>query len=251
MTGLERAGYLAHARTAGFARRVQAARACIAWTLEQCRRPYVAFSAGKDSSALLFLVREAAPEIQARFLRSGETTQLHRNVDAVLAWWAGQGARVETILVDRVWAPEWLEATFDEQRRAGRGDLERLLIRPEDDGLFLGLRRDESTRRRIALARREQTPLGRLPVRTIQPLGRPLLRAAPLADWTTQDVGALIALHGLPLLDAYAAEGLETRTTARLTGTAVGREALARLRARDPRGWAELVARFPELGRRT
>lgn len=74
------------------------------------------------------------------------------------------------------------------------------------------------------------------------------LRICPLARWRTEDVGAYIVARRLPLLAAYREEGLETRTTARLTGTAVRMGALVRLKMHHPDQYQIIIARWPELG---
>lgn len=241
---LAAAGYRAHAASPAYRRRLDAAVACIAHGLTLCRDPYVAFSAGKDSSVMLHLVRAQRPEIPARLLTSGETRCLHANLDDVLAWWRARGAHIEEICADRVFAEGWTGASFHAQRMAGRGDLRRLL--PGDhDAVFLGLRAEESGRRRIALSRR--FPGTRHATRTITVPGRRMLRIAPLADWTVDDVAAYVTVHQLPMLTAYEREGFAARTTARLTGDAVREGALILLRDRDPAAYNHLLARFPEV----
>lgn len=246
MRAIERVGYLSHARSAVFGRRLERARTTIREMLARCHCPYVAFSAGKDSSVLLWLVLEQRPDAAGRILTSGETRLLHANLDDVLGWWRLRFPALDLmeINVDRVFAEGWEEATWHAQRKAGRGDIVRLL--PTSglfDGVFMGLRDEESNARRIANKR------GRIRryANTRRDNTAALWACCPLSDWTTDDVGALICLHDVPLLSAYQAEGLEARTTMRLTGDAVRQNALVALRQRDPGRYNQLIARFPEI----
>lgn len=230
---IERAGYLAHARTPAFRRRLDEARALIDATLTRTARPYVAFSAGKDSSALLWLVRAADPSVPAWILTRAESRVVHANLDAVLAWWRAQGVTLTETLDATDEAPTWVE------HDASQRDIRTFAPVDAHDAVLLGLRAAESPRRRIALRR------GAL--RTITIRGRTLLRSAPLAAWSTEDVAALHALHALPILDAYRIEGFASRTAMRLNATAVRAGAVHALRRRDRGAFNRLVARFPDL----
>lgn len=247
MRRIETAGYIAHSRTAVFRRRMEEAKNIIAEFLHIAENPYVAFSGGKDSSCLLFLVAEQKPNISARLLSSGETRLLHDNIDEVLNWWRERFPALDLveINIDRVFADEWADADWATQRRAGRGDLANFLpASGEFDGVFLGLRNEESASRRLANLRggaiRQYTEN-----RNDACAG--LWVACPLANWATTDVGAFIVAHQLPLLAEYERAGLEARTTARLTGDAARQNALQALRLRDPDGYNRLLQRFPEL----
>jgi len=209
--------------------------------LKYCERPYVAFSCGKDSSVLAHLVLQCERSVPLRFLSSGETRLLH-DVDTVLEWFRARGATVEEIQIDRVFSDEWKDATWDEQRKAGRRDLQKLTT-PAYDAVFLGLRMEESPPRKRSLLMHQTKGL---PTFTYQYRGGHL-RICPLAAWREEDVGAYLAEHRIPILDAYHHEGLAGRTTARLTGDSVRQYALTHLHRRDPEACNRLLARFPEL----
>lgn len=238
MTPIERAGWLAHARTDGFRRRIESAREIIADGLAQCSRPYVAFSAGKDSSAMLALVRDHAPGIESRILTSGESRLMHPALDQVLAWWREAGANVHEIHIDHLMTGD---GTFDEQR-AGRVPLRNEpALAANCDGVFVGIRASESRVRRIAIARWGVIHRYRGGGK------RGITRVAPVAWLTTADVGAIIAEREIPLVDAYERHGMETRTTMRFTDVGIQRGVLDSLQMENPTGWERLIARFPEL----
>lgn len=234
MTPLERAGHLVHARSRGFLRRLDAARTAIAETLRRAERPYVAYSAGKDSTVLLWLVREQAPAVPAWLLTREESRTLHGDLDAMLRWWRHRGASIHETACAAVgrggedWAAHERNAVPI-----------RALAPAGHDAVLLGLRAAESRGRRIALANG--------PLRTIRHQGGTILRSAPLARWSTADVAALLVAHDLPYLAAYAVDGFATRTAMRLNATGLCAGAVGALKRRDPGGCNRLLRRFPEL----
>lgn len=252
MRAIERAGYLAHGATPGYAMRLARARETIREGLARCQAPYVAFSAGKDSCAMLLLVLEQWPDAWARILTGGETRLLACNLDEVLDWYRASypRLRLEEVCVDHVFADGWREVGFWEQYETFRGEWRRYLLPEGADGVFIGLRAEESNARRIALSKRE--PDTRLALWRYRADGlnqvAGVLRICPLDRWTVADVGALLAEHGAPLLAPYQHEGLEARTHGRLGRTSMRMGQLEELRRRDPAAYNRIVQRFPELG---
>lgn len=186
------------------------------------------------------LVLGLAPAVPLVFLSSGETRLLH-NVDDVLAYFRGRRATIEEINIDRVFSDEWRESAWNESRKAGVGDLQHMAN--GRDCSFIGLRAEESRTRRVSLYCHRTEGLLQFLYRMTD--GR--LRACPMARWRTADVHAHVVTRGLPLLEAYIEEGISTRTTARLTGTAVRMGALARLREHHRDRYNALIVRWPEL----
>lgn len=239
-TPLALAAANAHAHTRQYRERVAEARVLIRDALTISRSPYVSFSCGKDSTSMADLVLGIAPDVPLVFLSSGETRLLH-NVDDVLTYFRNRGATINEINIDRVFSDAWRESTWHESRKAGVGDLQRMA--EGHDCSFIGLRAEESKRRRFSLYYHRTDGLPRFLYRMAD--GR--LRACPMARWRTADIHAHIVTRDLPLLDAYREEGIKTRTTARLTGTAVRMGALARLREHHRDRYNALIARWPEL----
>jgi len=249
MNALERAGYLAHSKTERFSRSLERANALIREMLWRREQPYVAFSCGKDSSVLLWLVLQHRPNITARILTSGETRLLYPDIDDVLRWWREgfPSLHLEEVLVDRVFTPEWSDVTWTQQRKAGRRDILQYLPQGRD-GVFLGLRDAESNRRRMAT--RKMGPLRQYRASRRDNLGETWV-CCPLASWTTKDVFALLTRENIPLLQAYGSgeHAASMRTTMRLTGDAVRQNAFVELRMRDKAAYNKLLSRFHELER--
>lgn len=168
-----REAFLSHARTRDYWRRVREAEDVIRGVLDSSQRPYVAFSGGKDSTVMAHLVLDQRP--------------------GVLVWHAWS-----------IWRPPEVEAEIDsiaqalgvQRYRVVRGLGGRLhgqhvprLLEEGHDRVFVGLRSEESGKRRRRIARR-------LYITDIP-------ESWPLASWTWMDVWAYIVAHDLPYLSAY------------------------------------------------
>ena len=211
--------------------------------LEICHKPYVAFSCGKDSTVVADMVLRLAPDVPLRFISSGETRIVH-NVDDVINWFRNRyDAIIEEINFDRVFSEEWKNASFDEQRKAGRRDIQ-TIDNSAYTGVFMGLRKEESRGRQISL---NACKTDGFPSYMYKYKKREFYRMCPIADWTTEDVGAYIVTHNLPVLKWYHDFGFDSRTTARLTGDAVRQSTLFWIKTTNPEGYAKLLERFPEF----
>lgn len=253
MNAVTKAGYLAHGRSAVFQRRLARARQTIAEGLSLCHHPFVGFSAGKDSEAMLWLICEIQPDVTALMLTGGETRILYPSIDDILQWWRARWPRlnVREINVDHVFAEGWEHTDWVSQYETFIGEWERYLWASGDyDGVFLGLREDESNCRRRVL-RHVRLPGSRYAIYRYADSHHGVAaghyRICPLDAWTTQDVAALIALHEMPLLETYEFAGMEARTHLRTGRTSLRMGQLVELRRRDPAAWNRMISRFPEL----
>lgn len=234
-----------HSSSSRYAHRVSQSREIITQILDRVKQPYIAFSCGKDSTVLAHMVLEIDSTVPLRFLSSGETRLVH-NVDTILGYFNERGATIQEINIDRVFSEEWKDATWDEQRKAGRGDLEQL-----NDGdwdcIFMGLRSQESRTRRMSLARHQTPGLPSYSFMYTTGKRKGMIRCCPIARWETIDVGAYLIANNLPWLEWYDYQGFEGRTTARLTGDAIRNNVLAWLKYHSPEKFYVLADRFPEF----
>jgi len=198
------ADYLPWSRTKAHAARVERARGIVGRALGQAANPYVACSFGKDSIVLLDLVQDVQPDIPVMYHDSG--VELPESVQ-VRAWLEERG-RLPHLVVSRPPRPV-LEALAADHREAvfGRDDHaaydREALVAPIDatvreqgfDLVFLGLRKQESLRRRKLLGHRG--PL-------FYAESRGVWECCPLADWRAEDVFAYLAIReALPVHPAY------------------------------------------------
>lgn len=244
----EREQYHLRGQLLSYQKKLSESRQIIREYLEIVEHPYIAFSCGKDSAVLAHLVLSQDDAVPLRFLSSGETRIIH-DVDTVINWFQDHmGAEVQEILIDRVFTAEWKDASWTEQRKAGRGDLERL-SEGHWDGIFMGLRAEESKLREMSLYGHQTDGLPRFCYRykTSNKARAGITRCCPLARWTVDDIGAYLVNHNIPVLRQYHNRGLGSRTTARVTGDAVRQYVLSDIKRDNPEGWRKLVRRFPEF----
>lgn len=160
----------------------------IAEALAQSRRPYVAYSGGKDSTVLTHLVLQQCPEIMVLHWDYGRAfvpEQVHKEILAIARQLGVRNLRVET-------SPLYARLGRRATNVLGRHYIGRLLPLLAEEGYdlaFVALRAEESVKRRHRLA--AQRSLGPIP------------ECWPLASWRWLDVWAYLVTHQLPYLSLY------------------------------------------------
>lgn len=182
-----------------FVRKVSASVDVVRKALKRSKRPYVAFSGGKDSLCVLALVEAIRPDITIAWtddeLEYPETVEYQRSVQEQYGdQYVVTLGRSEHAGWFRPWTdqPYWRDPLPGSHRKTI----------PQDDWMaarghdltFTGVRAAESNARRMWLE--DSGPLYRVNSGT----GR---RCCPLWDWTDDDVWALIAVEGLPVNPVY------------------------------------------------
>lgn len=234
-----------HAKTPRFRRMVRTAQETITDALTHMRHAYIAFSGGKDSSALLHLVRALAPAIPAVWSDDEwnlpETLTLIEQIPNLHRI----AARVQHAEWFKSWdtdTPDLPAGTIWVDAPANDG-LQTFAKQQGYDGALIGLRADENSRRRQHLKR-----YGTLHYTD----KHGVWQCNPLAWWSDMDVWAYIHVNAVPYSAAYdklAALGVPMarwRTGPLAQGRVLGYGQLAILK----RGWPDLynrfVARYPE-----
>lgn len=180
MNGIERETFLLHAETAEHRARVAASEKIIKDCLSSSVRPYVAYSGGKDSTAVLHMVLRQKPGVMVWHWDYGPEfvpREYERESVDIARWMGASNIR--------------LDSTPDQVRGGDNGSWWRSFaghikgLREEGfDLVFLGVRGEESGKRRRRLS-----------------AGRPgigiVRECCPLADWSWMDVWAYIVSHGL------------------------------------------------------
>jgi len=245
---------LAHSNTAGFKAKVKRAKETIEYAYNLCQKPFVSWSLGKDSNAMLWLVLEYKPDAIVRVMTGGETRLLYPEFDDIVNWWQAKFPNMffEEVLIDHIWDDNWAEASFDEHYRSFYGGWEKYFHANGDwDGVFIGLRKEEAFWRSVWTNRRlEGCPYA---IRQYSPNREDsksgVYRISPVDNWSTQDVMAMNYLHNMPLLPEYEKEGGDARTKLRLGRQAMEWGQLAKMRERNPEKYNVLIQRFPELAK--
>lgn len=183
-----RAAFQEWSRTRDHVQRVREAEDVIRSAMDRASRPYVAFSGGKDSTALLHLVTRQEPGVMVwhwDFGRSFVPRPLHEESLAIARAAGARRLQVDT------------SQQYEAQGRQARGVwarslFARVLPRLQAQGYdlgFVGIRAEESGKRRRRIA------AGRS-LSSIQ-------ECWPLAAWTWMDVWAYLLTHDLPWLSTY------------------------------------------------
>lgn len=236
MDDLTRAGFVAHARSPAFRRRVFATIELLIAQLD--RRSYVSFSAGKDSSVVADLCHRHQPGIPMLMVDPGCPTHwLEAERAQWLAFAAERGWNLILFPWDKWRAVESAASDAEHRRLAHDSMFADLTAWADERGLeqrVVGLRAEESRGRAIHLR-------GRGPQGTNAD-GRRWL--APLASWRTDDVWAWIVTHDLPWLSIY--DHLGARARNGLIGrSGVNRGRMAWLKIHYPAAYAEAKRLMP------
>lgn len=172
--------------------------------LALCRRPYVAFSGGKDSEVVLHLVLQHRTDVDVVWLHSGaEFPDTEDLVERLRVEWRLNltVVRVQPGLLDLL--EEYGAYGLPARTPFKKGDLVRRLIYEPSrrlceergfDAVFMGLRKEESRRRLYSLTKHGPLHLTRYDG---------LLHINPLADWQGEDVWAYINGLDLPYNAVY------------------------------------------------
>lgn len=184
--------------SAAFQHKLFRALAITRQALARSRAPYIAFSGGKDSTAVMVLCEMVRPGIPLCW--SDDELELPETVAymSLMRVLAGAQLRVFPGFAQHAgWFTPWRDTPFWRPPFPGTvvttQDYQDVLAGEGHDLVFLGLRMEESRRRRDWLIQSGPTYGGRTLVR----------RCNPIWDWSADDVWALIAGIRVPYNEAY------------------------------------------------
>lgn len=195
--------WLTHAKTLRHCRMVDNARACLAECLSRAPEASIAFSCGKDSTALMLLAGTIGVK-RAHIICSDVNMHLRwreycRSVETATGiqieeWWPQNFSAREYVSTGSVGAIDSICSDSDPLARKGFFDVARMTaIERGKPGLIMGLRAEESKGRRVNRKFRgliyQHSDYG--------------LVANPLSDWTWLDVYAYILSSGIEPFHAY------------------------------------------------
>ena len=237
-----------YAQLPRFRRRVEEADRLIQAALSKMARPYIAFSTGKDSTVMADLVWSQEPSVPAIYFDADcafpESTALLSRYEAIgkpiIRW------PCEPILdtMERAGGPSSDKCEAETMRSTVYRPIKSLLKRHKFDGVFLGLRDEESPGR---------ASLSRFRGQLFWQKRDGLWECLPMARWTYLDIWAYILKNEIDYCAVYdklmdlglAPEDCRLSYWAGETKKRWGRWAILK------RGWPELfnrfAARFPEV----
>lgn len=176
--------FVAYSLSSSFCEKVSQAKRVIKEALQVSKKPYVAFSGGKDSLCVLHLVLEQNPCIMVFHWDYGrympcfleEEIKEMAGKMGVRNFWVETSDKYKT--ADK---PVWYEEFF--------GRVTKRLLQEGYDVVFVGLRKEESLKRK----RRIKKNLSLTCIKEIW----------PIADWSWMDVWTYIVSRKLPYLSHY------------------------------------------------
>ncbi len=223
-------------------RKLAKSRESIARMLSLSKNPYLALSFGKDSLAMLDLVLEQYPDVPCLFLKSEETFLLHE-YEKIIGEYLSRGLRLSVV--------EMRHHNHDFSEGAANNEFAQRAFFWDDkgsrwDGVFMGLRIDESKARRHTLLAKQNNLYGHRIMRYSTGLRAGMYRCCPVADWTAAEVMYFLEERALTFLSAYE-EGAHVRTSAQLPFENQLDETVADLKRRNPEGYNKLIQLIPTL----
>lgn len=237
-----------YAKMPVFVRRVLRAKTIIHEGLQASSRPYVAFSGGKDSEVVLHLIIQERPDIPVVWFHQGAE---YPDTEKIIGQLAGEwnlNLHIEYV------SPGLLELLEEygaygtvAQTKYRNGDIARRLIcEPTQrlveqhgyDGVFMGLRREESRGRGFVM-----------PSRLVKSDG--LLHINPIYDWKKEDVWAYLTANDLPYNTVYDKTKFRERDDIRVSAWAGGNfktfGRFVELKYYYPEFFNEFANRFPRV----
>ena len=208
---MERDYYLLRAKLSSYRHLVDRTRSMIRSVFRGCKRPYVACSFGKDSLCLLHLAAQERPNIDVVWVRTDEYDEWPDTERVAREF----SARFQ-ITLHEVWAMSITEcyrmtggfyvfADTPEQKKAdaayARSFVQTITKKAKElacDCALIGLREEESKRRRILLRTRGNDFYAKK---------HDIREVFPLSKWTAQDVWTYIFEHDIPYPSLYDLSG--------------------------------------------
>lgn len=211
--------------------------------LETTSKWYVACSFGKDSIVLLDLVRKVKPDVTVIFVDSGNDICLTSDDRAMMMLWCKENnINIVSVIWDKmaVYAPQKKyqpgQSVHDDMFKP----VAAYLSSNPHDGVFLGLRKNESVKRLFSLGKHgalHQYATG---------WQKNMWRSCPLLNWKVDDVATYIVSNQLPILDIYKKMGFNARSGLfGLTEAQNGR--VAYLRMNYPAIYGKFLELMPDI----
>ena len=214
---------------------------CIENMLSLSGTPYLALSFGKDSLVTLDLIRSVYPSIKCLFLKSEESFLLYNYEEIINHYVIETNLNLEIIETKRLSENNW---EWEKARKAGNKDFN-LFEYKDYDGVFMGLRCEESKGRKFSILTAKNKEYDFIHKYTAG-LRKNMYRCCPVALWKQDEILFYLNQKKLPFLKVYE-NGSHIRTTARLTGDAVRGNSLFWIKKTDPERFNILVSKLPEL----
>lgn len=199
MNNAWRETFLIHSRTTEFHKKVYEADEIIACALRKHQKPYVAFSGGKDSTCVLHLVLQQRPDTMVLHWDYGRYyiprpihTEIVANAKKIFDMSPSGGGKGEEIRLRIETSEKYDQLGKNARNVIGTEMIEKLipqLIKEGYDAVFVGLRAQESIKRKLRI--KAGRALSAIP------------EIWPVQSWSWLDVWAYIVSNNIPYLSYY------------------------------------------------
>lgn len=189
-----RKSFMMWSKTAEYKNKVREANNIIRDCYRQFKHPYLAYSGGKDSIAMLHLVLQVDPDISVWLWDHGPYLMPRKYQRFIEESARLQGVKDENLFIRTSLQLNSPYARWDYMRwyHTFFKTISELAEKEDWDSVFLGIRREESGARKV----RARKPFNY----TIDPK---IPQCYPLHEWTWRDVWACIISNNLPYLEHY------------------------------------------------
>jgi 3'-phosphoadenosine 5'-phosphosulfate sulfotransferase (PAPS reductase)/FAD synthetase len=209
--------------------------------LELCKNPYIALSFGKDSLVMMDLIYQVDSTIECIFMYGDETDYISNFKELEQHY-----KNTHNLNLTKIKSADIIsEFSIEEVKKERKKDwFKNDLI--SKDGVFMGLRIEESTARRITIIKNENNIHDRImKYKTGVRLGQ--YRCCPVADWSTFDIEIYVKSKKLKMLDIYEKLGIQERTSARIPRSATVNKFKEQIKRVNPEKYNLLLKNLPEL----
>jgi len=208
---------LLYAKLPIFRKRIEKANEIIDRALEMIKNPYLACSFGKDSSVMLHLVLQKKGDIPIVFINQGECAEwpdTYKLRDKLIKEWNLNYIELHPPSLFSLYEKygiSWIDGGQEIENKI----CEDLIYKPARelikkwnfDGVFMGLRKEESRSRFMSGATRG--PIYK--VRNIYKSEKGIFHCTPLLNWKGQDIWSYITSKNIPFNEIYKKTKFATR----------------------------------------
>lgn len=212
MQSINRKIDLLHAKTVEYVTRVSEAHDLIKEALHHMKNPYVSFSGGKDSTVMLHMVLKHKPDIPVIYWDADASypdTEVF--LKKVINEWHLNFIRVKTESMLSVFRKYGVNHPKIEQKTmiaTVYDPIKKLMKEHDYDGVFVGLRAEESFGRRKLIKHRGSIFHNKM---------QGVIECLPVANFTVQDIWSYITSNNVPYNTIYDKTAMRPRNEIRVS----------------------------------
>lgn len=241
---------LLHSKTLRFKDKLDKTKRLINDMLNINVKKFISLSCGKDSSVMADMILNIDNTIPTHTALTWESKLINDNINDVLDYFKLKGS-VNITYSDFV-TGKYKGFNFMDMRSLRKSTHNKRFAFSDCEGVFIGLRKQESNRRAMALSMFTTDGLPEFCYKYVtdkDEYGKRYLdiRMCPLGYWQTIDVAAYLVSNNIPVLNWYKCFGFDERTDPNLTPAGMQLGILPKLKIINLDGYNKIIERFPEL----